>query len=122
MLVYLGPFCLFKGHLVYSVGTFDIFYIWYIFPRFGILYKEKSGNPARHTIRYELETRAGFFEVRKIIFILQMHCAIYCAVNFYSADVVIHDHRIATWRQSLSYVQRQHVFRIKNISPTLKTP
>jgi hypothetical protein len=28
------------GHLVYFVV------IWYIFPRFGILYLEKSGNPA----------------------------------------------------------------------------
>jgi hypothetical protein len=23
-------------------------FIWYIFPRFGILYKEKSGNPVEH--------------------------------------------------------------------------
>jgi hypothetical protein len=30
----------FHGHLVYFVV------IWYIFPRFGILYQEKSGNPA----------------------------------------------------------------------------
>jgi hypothetical protein len=22
--------------------------VWYIFPRFGILYQEKSGNPAGH--------------------------------------------------------------------------
>jgi hypothetical protein len=28
------------GHLVYFVK------IWYIFPRFALLYKEKSGNPA----------------------------------------------------------------------------
>jgi hypothetical protein len=31
---------IFYGHLVYFVV------IWYIFPRFGILYQEKSGNPA----------------------------------------------------------------------------
>jgi hypothetical protein len=38
----------------YILRTFDIFYghlvnfvvIWYIFPHFGILYQEKSGNPA----------------------------------------------------------------------------
>jgi hypothetical protein len=30
---------IFFGHLVYFVV------IWYIFPRFGILYQEKSGNP-----------------------------------------------------------------------------
>jgi hypothetical protein len=30
---------IFNGHLVYFVV------IWYIFPRFGILYQEKSGNP-----------------------------------------------------------------------------
>jgi hypothetical protein len=29
------------GHLVYFVVS------WYIFPRFGILYQEKSGNPAQ---------------------------------------------------------------------------
>jgi hypothetical protein len=29
----------FYGHLVYFVV------VWYIFPRFGILYQEKSGNP-----------------------------------------------------------------------------
>jgi hypothetical protein len=30
---------IFYGHLVYFVV------IWYIYPRFGILYPEKSGNP-----------------------------------------------------------------------------
>jgi hypothetical protein len=30
----------FYGHLVYFVA------IWYIFYRFGMLYQEKSGNPA----------------------------------------------------------------------------
>jgi hypothetical protein len=32
---------IFYGHLVYFVV------IWYIFPRFGILDQEKSGNPGR---------------------------------------------------------------------------
>jgi hypothetical protein len=42
-LVYLQPLEIFYGHLVYFVV------IWYIFPRFGILYQEKSGNPGlRH--------------------------------------------------------------------------
>jgi hypothetical protein len=36
----LRPFGLIYGHLVY----FTV--VWYIFPRFGIFYLEKSGNPA----------------------------------------------------------------------------
>jgi hypothetical protein len=43
---------IFYGHLVYFtpilkiLWPFDIFYgNWYIFPRVGILYREKSGNP-----------------------------------------------------------------------------
>jgi hypothetical protein len=36
----LRPLDIFYGHLVYFVV------IWYIFPRFGILDEEKSGNPA----------------------------------------------------------------------------
>jgi hypothetical protein len=36
----LRPLEIFYCHLVYCVV------IWYIFPRFGILYEEKSGNPA----------------------------------------------------------------------------
>jgi hypothetical protein len=39
MLVFLCPFSLFYGHLVHLVV------IWYIFARFGMLYREKSGNP-----------------------------------------------------------------------------
>jgi hypothetical protein len=35
----LRPLKIVYGHLVYLVV------IWYIFPRFGILYQEKSGNP-----------------------------------------------------------------------------
>jgi hypothetical protein len=50
MLVFLLPFCLhilrpngtFCGHLVHFVV------IWYIFPSFGTLYREKSGNPGRY--------------------------------------------------------------------------
>jgi hypothetical protein len=34
-----SPFDIFYGHLVY-LGV-----IWYIFPRFGMLHQEKSGNP-----------------------------------------------------------------------------
>jgi hypothetical protein len=33
------PFGIFFGHLVYFMV------IWYIVPRFGMLYQEKSGNP-----------------------------------------------------------------------------
>jgi hypothetical protein len=35
----LRPFDIFYGHLVCFLV------IWYIFPHFGILYQEKSGNP-----------------------------------------------------------------------------
>jgi hypothetical protein len=35
----LGSFVVFYGHLEY------VALIWYILPRFGILYEEKSGNP-----------------------------------------------------------------------------
>jgi hypothetical protein len=35
----LQPLCIFYGHF----GNFLV--IWYIFPRFGALYQEKSGNP-----------------------------------------------------------------------------
>jgi hypothetical protein len=33
----------------YILGPFgNLVVIWYIFPRFGILYREKSGNPGAH--------------------------------------------------------------------------
>jgi hypothetical protein len=41
ILFILHPLDIFHGHLVYFVV------IWYILPRFGISYREKSGNPAR---------------------------------------------------------------------------
>jgi hypothetical protein len=37
---FLRPLEIFYDHLVYFMV------IWYIFPRFGISYQEKSGNPA----------------------------------------------------------------------------
>jgi hypothetical protein len=40
---YLLPFDLFCGHLVYFMV------IWYVFSRFGMLNKEKSGNPELHS-------------------------------------------------------------------------
>jgi hypothetical protein len=48
----MGDVGIFYGHLVYF-RALEIFYchlvyfvvIWYIFPRFGMLYQEKSGNP-----------------------------------------------------------------------------
>jgi hypothetical protein len=39
---------IFYCHLVHFVV------IWYIFPRFGILYEEKSGNPAGDLSDFEL--------------------------------------------------------------------
>jgi hypothetical protein len=41
---------IFYGHLVYFVV------IWYISPRFGILYQEKSGNPALKASLHETRT------------------------------------------------------------------
>jgi hypothetical protein len=45
-------FGIFFGHLEYSMAILHIFWpfgkivaIWYIFPRFGTLCQEKSGNP-----------------------------------------------------------------------------
>jgi hypothetical protein len=47
----LRPFSIFYGRLVIYVVV-----IWYIFPRFGILHLEKSGNPAS-------KTKLGHFEI-----------------------------------------------------------
>jgi hypothetical protein len=49
MMVFLGPFCLFYGQMVYLLSgqlvcTFYAHLIY--FSRFGMLYREKSGNPA----------------------------------------------------------------------------
>jgi hypothetical protein len=46
--MYFKPLELFNVHLVYFVV------IWYIFPRFGILYQEKSGNPGTQTIGQDI--------------------------------------------------------------------
>jgi hypothetical protein len=46
-LVHLWSFVIFYGHLVQFVV------IWYIFPHFGIVYKEKSGNPDTNLIFLE---------------------------------------------------------------------
>jgi hypothetical protein len=40
----LRPFGIVCGHLAY------VMVIWYVFPRFGMLYQEKSGNPATTTL------------------------------------------------------------------------
>jgi hypothetical protein len=36
-----------------AFGMFGV--IWYIFPHFGILYKEKSGNPASHSLHFNAD-------------------------------------------------------------------
>jgi hypothetical protein len=37
-----------SGYILHTYGHFgDFVVIWYIFPRFGILYQTKSGNPVR---------------------------------------------------------------------------
>jgi hypothetical protein len=47
----LRPLQIFYGHLVYLVV------IWYIFPRFGILDQEKSGNPDPNTTPVLIDRR-----------------------------------------------------------------
>jgi hypothetical protein len=42
----LRPFDIFYGHLVYFVLT------WYVFPRFGILNQQKSGNPDGYALNF----------------------------------------------------------------------
>jgi hypothetical protein len=53
-LVYLRPFDIFDGHLVYFVV------IWYISPLLGMLYREKSGNPAVHRSDGNMRMEATF--------------------------------------------------------------
>jgi hypothetical protein len=43
-------------------------YVWYIFPRFGILYQEKSGNPAHHGVK--ADTTSVRSELNAIIFFI----------------------------------------------------
>jgi hypothetical protein len=50
-------FGIFYNHWVYTYWTFGNFVvIWCSFPRFGILYKEKSGNPGLNAWEWELVT------------------------------------------------------------------
>jgi hypothetical protein len=52
ILYILWPFGIFCGHLVHFVVIWYILRsFWYIFPRFGMLYQEKSGNPALQVYR-----------------------------------------------------------------------
>jgi hypothetical protein len=55
----LWPFVIFYDHLVHFV------YILYIFPVFGIMYHEKSGNPGMYCV-WSLRPQAGF--QHKILF------------------------------------------------------
>jgi hypothetical protein len=61
----LHTFGIFHGNLVHFV------FIWYILSGFGIMYQEKSGNPA--TYRYA-EPRSDFFspEMQKQVFLLSL--------------------------------------------------
>jgi hypothetical protein len=47
-------FDIFNVHLVYFV------LIWYIFPWFGILYQEKSGNPDQRNVKKDGDIRKEF--------------------------------------------------------------
>jgi hypothetical protein len=48
MLVFLWPFGLFYGQMVYVLVIWYIFWLFGIFFHFGMLYREESGNPATH--------------------------------------------------------------------------
>jgi hypothetical protein len=69
----LRPLEIFYGHLVYFVV------IRYIFPRFGILYQEKSGNPgrksdpAKSTRRFFEKTRNTCFQVVFFLGVFKFH-------------------------------------------------
>jgi hypothetical protein len=54
ILLPLGIFC---THLVYFMV------IWYIFPHFGMLYQEKSGNPALKAVSNFPTTRFKFLNI-----------------------------------------------------------
>jgi hypothetical protein len=43
----LRPFGTFSGHIVHFLA------FWYIFPHFGMLYQEKSGNPDSNTYQVD---------------------------------------------------------------------
>jgi hypothetical protein len=48
MLIFLLPFCLVYGHMVYFMAIrYNLWSFGIFFPRFGMLYGEKSGNPAK---------------------------------------------------------------------------
>jgi hypothetical protein len=54
----LWTFGLICGHLKYFYGhVVYLVIIWYIFPRFGMLYQEKSGNP--DTLAVFISARTG---------------------------------------------------------------
>jgi hypothetical protein len=53
--VYLRPVSKFYGHLVHFLVT------GYIFPRFGMLYQEKSGNPASRYFDFEENSISNSF-------------------------------------------------------------
>jgi hypothetical protein len=46
----LRPDGIFYGHLVVPILV-QFLVIWYIFPRFGMLHREKSGNPDDLTLK-----------------------------------------------------------------------
>jgi hypothetical protein len=60
-----GIFC---GHLVnvpafwYMLWSFATFVVvWFIFPHFGMLYREKSGNPASRTVTRDRILKQFYF-------------------------------------------------------------
>jgi hypothetical protein len=54
-----GPF---PGYSVYFTAIYLLCFvvIWYIFPRFGMLYREKSGNPANRHMKHTNRARSIF--------------------------------------------------------------
>jgi hypothetical protein len=60
------------GHLAYFAAIWYtyVIVIWYIFPRFGMLYQEKSGNPGPNMFTHEISSCRHFLRRNGRTFII----------------------------------------------------
>jgi hypothetical protein len=56
------------GYILSAFGNFVV--IWYIIPRFGIPYQEKSGNPGVGTYFYVLKQPVTSWEMGRRLFLM----------------------------------------------------
>jgi hypothetical protein len=54
------------GYVLWAFGNFVV--LWYIFPRFGILYQENSGNPERGSAAFAEQLGDEFSRLQGVIF------------------------------------------------------